>query len=91
MKSYFILLADGCEKFIKIPTKKYVIDPLFCVFVCSYTYQCRIKCTGINLKTLQEKDMISLIESNIHGGVGDVMGDRYVKSDENEKFVYRCY
>ena len=86
MKIYFISLADDCEKFIKVSIKKYGIDPLFCVFVCSYTYQCRLKCTGINLKTLQEKDMILLIENNIRGGVGDVMGDRYVKSDENEKF-----
>ena len=31
--------------------------------------------------------MISLIENNIRGGIGSVMGDRYVKSDENKKII----
>ena len=29
-----------------------------------------------------------LLENNIRGGIGSVMGCRYVKSDENKKIIY---
>ena len=32
--------------------------------------------------------MILLLENNIRGGISSVMGDRYVKSDENKKIIY---
>ena len=51
--------------------------------------QCGLKYTGINLQTLQVKDMILLLENNIRGGISSVMGDRYVKSDENNKILYK--
>ena len=44
--------------------------------------------TGINLETLQDKDMILLIENNLRGGMSSVMGDRYVKSDGDKKILY---
>ena len=57
-----------------------------------YTYQCALKHTDIKLETLQNKDMILLIENNIRGGISSVMGDRYVKSDENKKnIIHGCY
>ena len=53
-----------------------------------YTYQCALKYTDNKLQTLQDKDLILLIENNIRGGISSVMGDRYVKSDENKKILY---
>ena len=47
-----------------------------------------LKYTNIKLQTLQDKDMILLLENNIRGGISSVMGDRYVKSDENKKILY---
>ena len=44
-----------------------------------YTWQCGLKYTDIKLDTLEDKDMILLIENNIRGGVSSVMGDRNVK------------
>ena len=32
--------------------------------------------------------MILLLENNIRGGISSVMGDRYVRSDENTKILY---
>ena len=48
-----------------------------------------MKYTDIRLLTLQDKDLILLIEKNIRGGISSVMGDRFVKSDENKKILYR--
>ena len=88
LKSDVILLADVFEKFIKISVEDYGINPLYCVSLPGYTWQCGMKYTNINLQTLQDEDMIFLLENNIRGGISSVMGDRYVKSDRNKKILY---
>ena len=87
-KTDVILLADVFEKFVKVSTKEYKINPLYCVSLPGYTYQCALKYTNIKLQTLQDKDLILLIDNNIRGGISSVMGNRYVKSDENIKILY---
>ena len=87
-KSDVILLADIFEKFVKVSTEEYKINSLYCVSLPGYTYQCALKYTDIKLQTLQDKDLILLLENNIRGGISSVMGDRYVKSDENKKILY---
>ena len=87
-KSDVILLADVFEKFVTVSTKEYGINPLYCVSLLGYTYQCALKYTDIKLQTLQDKDLILLIENNIRGGISSVMGNRYVKSDENNEIIY---
>ena len=76
------------EKFIKISVNEFGINPLDCVSLPGYTWQCGLKYTGINLQTLQDKDMIFFIENNILGGISSVMGDRYVKSTDYKKILY---
>ena len=87
-KSDVILLVDVFEKFVKISTEEYKINPLYCVSLPGYTYQCALKYTNIKLQTVQDKDLILLIDINIRGGISSAMGDRYVKSDENKKIIY---
>ena len=87
-KTDVILLADVFEKSVKVSTKEYKINPLYCGSLPGYTYQCALKYTNIKLQTLQDKDLILLIENNIRGGISSVMGDRYVKSDENKKILF---
>ena len=88
LKSDVLLLACVFEKFIKVSINEFEINPLYCVSLPGYTWQCGFKYTGINLQTLQDKDMILLLEKNIRGGISSVMGDRYIKSDENKKILY---
>ena len=88
LKSDVLLLACVLEKFIKVSINEFDINPLYCVSLPAYTWQCRLKYTGINLQTLQDKDLFLTLDSNIGGGVSSVMGDRYVKSDENKKIIY---
>ena len=57
-KSDVILLADVIEKFVKVSTEEYGINPLYCVSLPGYIYQCALKDTDIKLQTLQDKDMI---------------------------------
>ena len=88
MKSDVFLVACVFEKFTKISVNEYGINPLHCVSLPGYTWQCGLQYTGINLETLQNKDMILLSENNICGGISSVMGGRYVISDENKKILY---
>ena len=85
----FLLLACVFEKFIKVSVNEYGINLLYCVSLPGYTWQCGLKYTGKKLETLQDKDMILLLENNIHGGISSVMGDRYVKSDEKKIFCIK--
>ena len=88
LRSDVLLLACAFENFIKVSVNEFGINPLYCVRLPGYTWQCGLKYTGINLQTLQDKDMILLLENNIRGGISFVMGDRYIKSDENKKILY---
>ena len=67
------------ENLIKVSVNEFGINPLYCVSFSGYTWQCGLKYTGINLQTLQDKDVILLLEKIIRGGISSIMGDRYVK------------
>ena len=88
LKSDVLLLTCVFEKFIKVSVNEFGINPLYCVSLPGYTWQCGLKYTGINLQTHQDKDMILLLENNIRGGISSVMGDRYVRSDKKKKMIY---
>ena len=88
LKSHVLLLTCVFEKFIKISVEEYKINPLYFVSLPGYTWQCGLKYTGINLQTLQDKDMILLLEIYIRRGISSVMGDRYIKSNGNKKILY---
>ena len=85
MKSDVLLLTCVFENFIKVSVNEFCFNPLYCVSLPGYTWQCGLKSTGINLQTLQDKDMILFLENNIRGGMSSVMGDRYVNSSENKE------
>ena len=91
-KSYLkideVLLADVFENFVKVSIEEYGINPLFCIFLPGYTYQCALKYLDNKLQTLQDKDLILFLENIIRGGNSSVLGVRFVKSDDNEKIIY---
>ena len=81
------MLACVFEKFINVSVNEFGKEPPYCVTLPGYTWQCGSKYTGKNLQTLQDNDMIYLLENIIRGGISSVMGDRCVKSDENKKIL----
>ena len=88
LKGDVLLLACVFEKFVKVSVNEFRINPLCCVSLPGYTWHCGLRYTGINLETLQDKDLILFLENNIRGGISSVMGDRYKQSDENKKIFY---
>ena len=81
-------MAHVFEKFLKVSTEKYRINPFYCVSLPGYTNQCALKFTDLKLQTLQDKDLILLIEINISGCISSIMGDGSVKADDNKKLLY---
>ena len=49
IRSDVLLLACVFEKFIKGSVNEFGIDPLYCVSLPGYIWQCGLKYTGINL------------------------------------------
>ena len=88
LKSDVLLLTCVFEKFIKVSVCEFRINPFYCVSLPGYTWQCGLKYTRINIQTLQDKDMILLLENNIRGGISSVMCDRYIKSDDSKNILY---
>ena len=88
LKSDIILIPDVFEKFVKVSTEIYGKNPLYCISLSGYTYQCALKYTDFKLQTLQHKVLILILEKIIRGGISSVMGDRYVKSDDIKKTIY---
>ena len=74
-KSDVFLLVCLIENLIKVSVNEFGINPLYCVSLPGYTWQCRLKYTRINIQTLQEKDLIFTLENNFRGGISPVMGD----------------
>ena len=87
LKSDVLLLTCVFEKFIKVSVNEFKINPLYFVSLPGYTWEGGLKYTGINLQTVQDKDLILTLEKNIRGGISSVMGDRFVKSNENKKLL----
>ena len=76
------------ENFLKVSISEFDINPLYCVSLPGYTCQAGLRYTDIRLQTLQDKDLFLLLENNKRGGRSSVMGDRYVKRDDDKKIIY---
>ena len=88
LNSDVFLLACVFKKFIKVSVNQFDINPLYCVSLPGYIWQFGLKNRGINLQTLQNKDLLLTLENNIRGGISSVMGDRYVKSHGKKKMIF---
>ena len=54
---------------IKISINEFDNNPLYCVNLPGYTWQCGSKYAGKNLETLQNKNLILTLENNKRGGI----------------------
>ena len=87
LKIDVLLLACVFENFMKNSINNFDINTLYCVSSPDSTWHCGVKYTDIRIQTLQDKDMILLLEKK-YKSLSSVMGDRYVKSDENKTILY---
>ena len=72
------------ENFLIVSINEFDINRLYSVSLPGYTRHCGLKYTDVRLETLQDKDMILLLENIIRVGIRSVMGDIINESDENK-------
>ena len=53
-----------------------------------YTWHCGLKYTDKKLQTLQNKEVIFLLENDTRGGIFSVMADRCVKKRRQQRILY---
>ena len=68
LKSHVSLLACVFKKILKVSINEIDMNPLYCVGLTGYTWQCGLNNTGINLQTLQDKDLFSTIKNKVRVG-----------------------
>ena len=83
LKADVFILADAFEKFREFFLKHHEIDPAYCYSAPGLTLQCGFKQTKIKLDLLTDYDMLLMFENGIRGGYSGVLGDRYVKANNN--------
>ena len=95
LKMDVLQLADVFENFVESSTREYKINPLYSYSLPGYTWKAGLKLTNIKLDFIKDtaklpsgKELLLLLENNIHGGISSVMGDRHVQSNENKKILY---
>ena len=54
LKTVIVMLVHVLQKFINVSTKEHGINPLVCIPICSYTYQCELYHTIIFTKNVME-------------------------------------
>ena len=88
LKMDVLQLADVFENFVEKSTLEYGINPLYSYSLPVYTWKVGLKLTNINLDFIKDTEFLLLLETNIRGGIPSVIEPRYIKSDENTKFLY---
>ena len=88
IKSDVVLITCIFEKIKKVSFNEFDINFLCCVSLPGFTWQCGLEYSDIKFQTLQDKDMILLLEKSIGGYISSVIGNRYVKSNQNKKVIF---
>ena len=88
LKTYVLQLADVIENFVEKATLEYSINPLYFFSLLGYTWKAGLKITKIKLDFTKDKEILLILENNIHGGISSVMRPCYIESGENTKILY---
>ena len=88
LKMDVLQLADVFENFVESSTREYKINPLYTYSLPGYTWKAGLKVTNIKLDYIKCKELLLLLENNIRGGISNVVGDRFVESNENKQILY---
>ena len=88
LKNHVILRLCVFEEFIEVSFTEFDNNLPNCVPPPDCTRQVGLKHTDIILQTHQDKYMFLLLENIIRGGISSVLGDRYVKTDDNKSLMY---
>ena len=82
MKSDVLLLADVFENFRAMAIDTYKLDPAHYYTAPGLAWDSMLRCTGVQLKLLEDLDMYLMLESGIRGGVS-VISKKWAKANNH--------
>ena len=75
-------ILDNCiTEYVKLSMKEFGLNPLHYVSLPGYSFDCWLMSSGVTLDTLQDKQMLDDFVGAKRYGIYEIMGDRYVNSN----------
>ena len=68
--------------------KEFKLNPLQCVSLPGYSFDCWLMSSGVTLDTLQDKQMLDDFVGAKRGGICGIMGDRYINNSNGKSILY---
>ena len=74
------MLGHCFNLFVKLNMNTYKHNPLHYISLPSYNFDCFLKLSKVELDTIKYAQILKDFISAMRGGIGGVMGNRYIKS-----------
>ena len=88
MENDIFILGHCFNLFVKLNMNTYKLNPLHYIILPSYSFDGFLKLSKVELDTIQDEQIPKDFFSAMRGGICGVMGDRYIRS-QNESYSQR--
>ena len=86
MENSIFILGHCFNLFVKLNMITYKLNPLHYMSLAGYSFDCFLKLSNVELDTKQDEQRLKDLISAMRGDICDVMGDRYIRS-QNERSI----
>ena len=85
MENDIFILGHCFNLFVKLNMNTYKLNPLHYISLPSYSFDCFLKLSKVELDTIQDEQILKDFISAMRGGICGVMGDRYIRSQSQSQ------
>ena len=85
MENDIFILGHCFNLFVKLNMNTYKLNPLHYISQPSYSFDCFLKLSEVELNTIQDEQMLKGFIGAMRGGFCGVMGDRYIRSQSQNQ------
>ena len=85
MENDVTILEHCFNPFVKLDKDIFKLNPLHCISLPCFSFDCFQKLSEVELGTIQDEEMVKDFISAIRGGICGVMGNRYINSQSQEQ------
>ena len=85
MENDIFRLGHCFNLFVKLNMNTYKLNPLHYISLPSYSFDCFLKLSKVELDTIQDEQILKDFISAMRGGLCGVMGDRYIRSQSQSQ------
>ena len=86
MENDIFIIGHCFNLFVKLNMNTYKLNPVHYISLPRYSFDCFPKLSKVELDTIQDEQILKDFISAMRGGICGVMGDRYIRS-QNERSI----